>query len=161
MARRGALAAALLAATTILASCASGAMTADVDVSITSSGLHLSQTTYDRQGPISFNIDNSSGQYRNLLIIRYNHVSSLPLKPDGTVDTGAVSLADQVDVLAPGRYHLLSPDLTNGTYLFVTMPVRAAAGTPIIGNQRYIATVSAVGPYRPQMSARFVVSGPS
>lgn len=141
-----------------LAGCASGAMTADVAVDLTATSLHLSQARIDRQGPVSFNIDNQSGQYRDLLIVRYNHMSSLPLTPSGTVDVSRLSLADQVDVLAPGRYHILSPDLTNGTYMFVSMQVSAAAGVPIVGNQRYVANVSKVGPFQPQMAVQFVVS---
>ncbi|HEV2369013.1 MAG TPA: hypothetical protein VGR90_04015, partial [Acidimicrobiales bacterium] len=101
------------------------------------------------------------GQYRDLLIIRFNGVTSLPLTPAGLVDVSRVSMADQVDVLAPGRYHVLSPDLTNGTYMIVSMPVHAAARPPIIGNQSYAATVSMVGPYQPQMGVKFVVTAPS
>ena len=149
----------MLSAGLMLVSCASGAMTADVNVSISTTTLQLSQTTFSRQGAVSLNVDNNSGQYRDLLIVRYNHVSSLPLTPSGTVDVSRVSLADQIDVLAPGRYHVLSPDLTTGTYLFVSMTVKAASGAPIVGNQRYVADVSNVGPYQPQMAVKFVVTG--
>lgn len=134
-------------------------MSADVNVDISASALHLSQTTYSRQGAISFNVDNRSGQYRDLLVVRFNHMTSLPLTPSGTVDVGRLSLADQIDVLAPGRYHFLSPDLTPGTYMFVSMAVpQVRSGPPIVGNQRYVSQVVSVGPYQPQMAARFVVS---
>ena len=142
-----------------LSACASGAMGADVNVEIGPSSLHLSQTSYGRQGAISFNVDNRSGQYRDLLVVRFNHMSSLPLTASGTVDVSRLSLADQIDVLAPGRYHFLSPDLTPGTYMFVTMAVpQVRSGPPIVGNQRYVSQVAGVGPYQPQMAQRFVVS---
>jgi hypothetical protein len=158
--RRGAAAVVLVALlAAALSACASGAMRADVNVEIGASSLHLSQSTYDRQGAISFNVDNQSGQYRDLLIARFNHVASVPLTATGTVDVSRLSMADQIDVLAPGRYHVLSPDLTPGTYLFVSMAVpKVRAGPPIVGNQRYVAQVAGVGPYQPRMSARFVVS---
>lgn len=142
-----------------LAACASGAMGADVNVEIGPSSLHLSQPTYDRHGAISFNVDNRSGQYRDLLVVRFNHMTALPLTSTGTVDVNRLSLADQIDVLAPGRYHFLSPDLTPGTYLFVSMAVpRVQTGAPIVGNQRYVADVTGVGPYQPGMAERFVVT---
>jgi hypothetical protein len=142
-----------------LAGCTSGAMGADVNVELGPSALHLSRAVYDRQGAISFNVDNQSGQYRDLLVVRFNHMTALPLTASGTVDVSRLSLADQIDVLAPGRYHFLSPDLTPGTYMFVSMAVpQVRSGPPIVGNQRYAAQVVSVGPYQPAMAARFVVS---
>ena len=142
-----------------LSGCASGAMNADVNVEIGPSALHLSQTTSDRHGAVSFNVDNQSGQYRDLLIVRFNHMTALPLTAHGTVDTSRLSLADQIDVLAPGRYHFLSPDLEPGTYMFVSMAVPGTkAQAPIVGNQRYVAQVVSVGPYQPEMAVRFVVT---
>ena len=142
-----------------LSACASGAMGANVSVDIGPSSLHLSRATFDRQGGITFNVDNRSGGYRDLLIVRFNHMTSVPLTPAGTVDVSRVSLADRLDVLAPGRYHFLSPDLTPGTYLFVSMAVpQVRTGTPIVGNQSYAAQAGVMGPYDARMSARFEVS---
>ena len=134
-------------------------MSADVSIEIGASSLQLSQATYGRQGAITFNVDNQSGGYRDLLVVRFNHMTSLPLTASGSVDVSRLSLADQIDVLAPGRYHFLSPDLTPGTYMFVSMAVpQVHSGPPIVGNQRYVTQVASVGPYQPRMAARFVVS---
>ena len=156
---RAALAAcALLASAVVLSSCSSGAVRANVAVDIGPSALHLSPTTYTRHGGVTFNVDNRSGQYRNLLIVRFNHVSALPLTPAGAVDLSRISLADQIDVLAPGRYHFLSPDLVPGTYMFVSSQVALAPGPPVIvGNQSYAARITATGPYQPAMAVRFQV----
>ena len=111
----------------VLSACSNADRSADVQVSIVDTAASLTPAQ-GKSGDVSFAVDISGRAPTDLLIVLANSGPTLPLAPDGTLDTDRATVADHVGGLRRGHYYLVSPNLRPGRYLLVPATARPGAG---------------------------------
>ena len=132
----------LLAVTCALAigSCTSGEKHGEVVLTMDEYEMTVEPTTAEA-GRVTIFVDNDGTEEHTVLFAFAARAEELPTAPDGSVDTSALNVIDELEPVGPGRFRI-EPLLRAGTLvLFCDLVTEGADGQPVSHFQQGMWTV--------------------
>lgn len=124
----------------VLGACGGGPSKPNVTIGVTDSAMTLVPAVTG-DGPVKFDVDTLGALDHDVVIVRANNVTTLPLTAAGDVDFTKLSVADRIKAFGPGRFRIVTPNLQGGEYLVLVGVVsKGPDGQPVT---RYNAAMSA------------------
>jgi uncharacterized cupredoxin-like copper-binding protein len=137
-----------IAAVSIAGACSSGSSAKTVKVELSEYTIKATPAKI-APGQVKFEAKNVGGTEHEMVVIRFDDPSKLPVKPDGSVDEDAVAEAShvgEIEDIAVGSSKSTSFDLTAGKYVIICNVMQdQSGGSPISHYSKGMVTQFTVG----------------